>query len=172
MHASLFYISYLNLLFEKKLANIDEVRVSEIMVKEPVTTSPETKVIDIAKIMKDKSIGSVIIVLENKPVGIVTERDLVSRVVAIGEDPSDLKVSKIMSKPPIAVIEVTTLTDAINVMKEKRIRRLIVVDNEDKVTGILTIDDIGYNIDHFAEEVGLRYYLITQKIRERTIKNS
>jgi CBS domain-containing protein len=150
-----------------KLTTFGEARVSEIMVKKPVTTVPETRVIDVAKTMKNNSIGSVIIVVKNKAVGIVTERDLVSRVVAMGRDPSDLEVKDIMSKPPIVVFEETTLTDAINVMKGKKIRRLIVVDEGDKVVGILTIDDIGYNIDRFTEKVGLRYYLMTQKIRER-----
>ena len=150
-----------------KLTTIGEAKVSEIMVKTPVTTSPETKVINVAKTMKEYSIGSVIIVVKKKPVGIVTERDIVSRVVAMGKEPSALKVSDIMSKPPISVVEETILTDAIHVMKEKKLRRLIVVDGGNKVIGILTIDDIGYNIDRFPEKVGLRYYLLTQKIRER-----
>lgn len=57
-------------------------RVSEVMVRNPVKVSPDTPIREVARLMRDKSIGSVIIVKDDKPVGIVTERDLVRRVLA------------------------------------------------------------------------------------------
>ena len=151
----------------KNLTSFDKTRISEIMVKTPVTADPETKVTEIARMMKDHTIGSVIIAEQNKPVGIMTERDIVSRVVALGLDPSTLKVSDVMSTPPVAVVDETPLIDAIDTMKKKKIRRIIVVDARDNITGILSIDDIGYNIDRFAEDIAIEYLALTQKIRDR-----
>ena len=107
------------------------------MVKNPVTASPETSVQEIARMMKNRSIGSVVLVEDKKPFGIVTERDLVWRVVAPGEDPTLLRASDVCSRPVLIVSEDESIEKAIELMKEHGIRRLAVVDEEGELSGII-----------------------------------
>lgn len=72
-----------------------------------------------------------------------------------------------MSKPVIAVYDATPLSEAIDLMHDKKIRRLVTVNKDDETTGILTADDIGYNIEEFATDLGLEYLIITNLIRRR-----
>lgn len=66
-------------------------KISEIMATSPVIVGPETPVEEIARLMRDRSIGSVVLIRESRPVGIVTERDLVHRVMAPGVDFASLR---------------------------------------------------------------------------------
>lgn len=132
-----------------------------------MTASPETSVVDVAKLMRDESIGSVIIVEDNKPIGIVTERDLVRRVLALGRDTSSLKASDICSKPVLTVSEYESIEDAVDFMKEYNIRRLVVVNGEGEVSGIVTTDDIGYNLRRLSEELAIEYISMSRRIRTR-----
>ncbi|MCW3991100.1 MAG: CBS domain-containing protein [Candidatus Bathyarchaeota archaeon] len=143
------------------------IRVFDIMVRDPVTASPDASVVDVAKLMRDESIGSVIIVEDNKPTGIVTERDLVRRVIALGRDASSLKASDICSKPVLTVSEYESIDDAVDFMKEYNIRRLVVVNGEGEVSGIVTTDDIGYNLRRLSEEMALEYISMSRRIRTR-----
>ena len=132
-----------------------------------MTTSPDASVVDVAKLMRDESIGSVIIVEDNKPIGIVTERDLVRRVIALGRDTSSLKASDICSKPVLTVSEYESIEDAVDFMKEYNIRRLVVVNGEGEVSGIVTTDDIGYNLRRLSEELAIEYISMSRRIRTR-----
>ena len=142
-------------------------KVSEVMVPNPIVAAPETKITEIAKLMSNHSIGSVIISKENKPIGIITERDLVKRILAESKTAENLIASDIMTKPVISVLEDTTIKDAIDLMQKNNIRRVVILNNNNNISGILTIDDIGYNIERYAEEIGIEYFLLSRKIRER-----
>jgi len=142
-------------------------RVSGIMVKNPITASPDKSVKEIAKLMQENSIGSVILVKDDKPIGIVTERDLVRRVLALGKDPDSTKVFDICSKPVVSVCSRTPdlldLDDVIDNMIKHKIRRLVVVDRQDKVVGILTADDIGYNLKSLSEDLASKYIILMRR---------
>lgn len=142
-------------------------RVSGIMVKNPITASPDNSVKEIAKLMQENSIGSVILVKDDKPIGIVTERDLVRRVLALGKDPDSTKASDICSKPVVSVCSRTPdlldLDDDIDNMIKHKIRRLVVVDRQDKVVGILTADDIGYNLKSLSEDLASKYIILMRR---------
>lgn len=138
-------------------------RVSDIMTKAPVTLSPAARADEVANIMREKGISSVILVTGGKPVGIVTERDLVHRVLAPGKDPKKLMAADICTKPVIAVSVHTQVEDAVNTMNEHKIRRLVVIDDMDHVTGILTTDDIGYNLKSMSEELAVKYLSLTKR---------
>ena len=122
------------------------IRVIDFMKKEPIITDPDITVSEAAKIMNRNSISSLILVQEGKPYGIVTERDLVRRVIAADKDPKKLKVSDICSKPVLTMVEADSLEDAIEMMRAHKVRRIVVIDGEGKVSGVLTTDDLGYNI--------------------------
>ncbi len=131
--------------------------VNRIMVKDPITINPKASVRDAARIMRDKEIGSVIIVNGKKPIGILTERDIVRRITAVGLNPEILTVEKVCSKPVVAVNQILQIDDAVDIMRDNKIRRLIVVDNDDEVVGIITSDDIGYNLRSMSETLAVKY---------------
>jgi CBS domain-containing protein len=117
------------------------VPVIEIMAKEPVTASPDDTVERAASTMRTRDIGSLIVVENGRPVGIVTERDIVTKVVAANKVPSTVKVREIMSSPVISVGPREEVVQAARLMSERKIRRLAVVDNG-KLIGVLTENDI------------------------------
>ena len=138
-------------------------RVSDVMVKNPVTISPTMPVLEVARLMKEKEISSVILTSGSKPVGIVTERDLVRRVLAEAKDPHRLQAADICSKPIVAVSIYCPLEDAVETMNEHAIRRLVVVDDKDMLVGIITTDDIGYNLKSMSEELAMKYLSLTKR---------
>ncbi len=143
------------------------IRVSDFMVFNPVTTGPDTPLVKVARLMRDNSISSVILTEDKKPYGIVTERDLVWRVVASGIDVNSLKASDVCSRPVLTVSEDEGIEDAIKMMKEYGVRRLVVLDGEGEVSGILTSDDIIYNVEALAKELALEYIVMSRNIRRQ-----
>jgi len=138
-------------------------RVSDIMTRTPIVISPLASVDEVAHIMREKGISSVILVTNGKPIGIVTERDLVHRVMALGKDPKKLMAADVCTKPVIAVSHYSEVEDAVETMNEHKIRRLVVVDDLDHVTGILTTDDVGYNLKSMSEELAVKYLTLAKR---------
>jgi CBS domain-containing protein len=143
------------------------IRVSDFMVFNPVTAGRDTPLVKVAQLMRDNSISSIILTEDKKPYGIVTERDLVWRVVASGIDVNSLKASDVCSKPVLTVSEDESIEDAIKMMKEYGVRRLVVLDEEGEVSGILTSDDIVYNIEALTKELALEYIVMSRNIRRQ-----
>lgn len=133
--------------------------VSDIMVKNPVTVRRDTPVPEIARLMKENSISSVILVEREKPIGIVTERDLVHRVLAMGRNPETLVALDVCSRPVVVISELADIGTAVDIMTDYKIRRIVVLDKKDKVIGILTTDDIGYNLKSSSEELAMKYLM-------------
>ena len=105
-----------------------------------------SKTIDeVSKIMKKHEIGSVIVVDENEnkhAKGIITERDIVYKILAKKKDPYSTKAEDIMSKPLRVVKADTTVEDAAKAMRENRIKRLPVVNNNNELVGVVSEGDI------------------------------
>lgn len=126
--------------------------VQTIMTSLPIeTANPSTSVYDLAKQMKEKGKGAVIIVDDQKggitgrPAGIITERDIVRRVVAGDKDPTKTLASEIMSKPLISVGEEASIYDAALIMTKYTIRRLPIV-RDNLLSGIITATDLARRI--------------------------
>ena len=106
-----------------------------------------------AKRMLKRNVGTLIIVDEdNKPVGIVTDRDLMARVVAKGKDPGKVKVEAVMTHPLTVVDENTPIEDALALMSNKALRRLPIVDEQGKLAGVVSSDDF---VGLLSEEISL-----------------
>lgn len=106
-----------------------------------VSVDVNTKVKDAAKIMVQKAIGSLIINKEGEPFGMVTDMDLVDKIVAAGADPSRVTVGEIMTVP-LATIDVdASLVDASRRMVEKQVKRLAVSESG-RIVGIVSQTDI------------------------------
>ena len=98
----------------------------------------------------------------------MTERDLVRRVLAAGKDPETVKVSEVCSMPVLTMAEDDVLEDAIDMMRAHKVRRIVIVNREGKVSGVLTTDDLGYNIKRMSEELAYEYIALSQRIRARS----
>ncbi len=115
--------------------------VRDIMTKNVITMPSDATVLKAAQTMKELDIGSIIIVDNDRAIGIITEADIVRRVVAEQSDPSKTRVGDVMSSPLIQVPPETPLTDAMRIMARNEIRRIAVVKNG-SLTGIVTSRDI------------------------------
>ena len=131
------------------------------MVETPVTVSPLTPVLLVARLMKEKRIGSIIIEKDMLPLGIITERDLVWRVISEEKDVYALQAVDICSKPVVTIGENLFIEDAVALMKRHKIRRLVVVNRDGLISGILTSDDILDNFEAFSKEQALDFIKIS-----------
>ena len=136
--------------------------ISDIMIKMPITISPVTKVDEVARVLRNNKISSVILVTNGKPVGIVTERDLVHRVLAADKESRNLMAADICTAPVITVSIHTSIEDAVAKMIDHKIRRLVVTD-KDQVIGIVTADDIGYNLKRISEALAVKYLSLIKR---------
>lgn len=120
--------------------------IGEICNRKVVVMQAEESVAEAARLMRDQHVGSVLIVDEQDgkrvPVGIVTDRDLVVEVIAPELDPEVITVGDIMMTGFAVVKEETGVFEAIQYMRAKGVRRLPVVDIEEKLVGIVTLDDL------------------------------
>lgn len=107
-----------------------------------VTAHPEETVQAVAKRMAQYDVGSLIVVDAHKPVGIITDRDLVLRVMAQDDTSQDLTVRDVMTGNPVCVQEHMPIEEAIALMRGYQIRRLVVVNDAKKLVGILALDDL------------------------------
>lgn len=117
------------------------IKVTDAMTKRPSITEPDTSVYDCAQQMLNEHVGSLLIVKDKKLLGIVTERDLLKRVLAKDVDIKNTKVKSIMTKDVTTISPNTDLYDAILFMSRYNTRRLPVL-NENKVVGLITHKDI------------------------------
>ena len=115
--------------------------VSDIMSSPVATVEGEVNIRDGALLMTDKRIGSIVITERGQPVGIVTERDMLERVVSLCRDPCETRMKDIMSSPLISTSPDTNILDAMIKMRENRISRLLVME-KDKLIGIVSERDV------------------------------
>jgi CBS domain-containing protein len=115
--------------------------VKDVMKRGVVSLDENSKISKAAKAMDQHKIGSVLALRSGKLSGIVTERDIISKVVAIEGDLTKVKVKEVMTSPVIVVSPHMDLGDAVEIMVSKSIRRLPVIEGEELV-GILSSEDI------------------------------
>jgi signal-transduction protein with cAMP-binding, CBS, and nucleotidyltransferase domain len=106
-----------------------------------VTATPDMSAAQAGKKMVENRVGSVIIVKEGRPVGIVTESDMVAKVIFKNVKPSSIKLEQLMSKPLITTKSSDDVHEAVLMMAQKKIRRLPVIDG-DELVGIITDADV------------------------------
>lgn len=117
--------------------------VRDVMTKNPKVVRRDTPVQEIVATMTKFDISSIIVAQEERPVGIVTHKDIVSKVVLPRIPPDALKAIEVMSTPVVKINEDASIEEAAALMAKKRIKKLIVVSvNNDKLVGIITSTDI------------------------------
>ena len=114
--------------------------VRDVMTQAVVTAAPERTVREIAELMRERNVGSVVLVENGRPVGFVTDRDLALSIVADGRDFGD-HVSDHASSPVIGAEPAMSVEEAAELMIRHGIRRLVVIDGG-RLSGIVTLDDL------------------------------
>ncbi|HEY9024375.1 MAG TPA: CBS domain-containing protein [Burkholderiaceae bacterium] len=122
-------------------------RIGEICSRSVVTCRRETRIADLARMMRDQHVGSVVVVEAQdgprpRPVGVVTDRHIVVQVVAAGADAASLVAGDLIVGGLVRANESETLHDALWHMRGRGIRRLPVVDDHDGLVGVITADDL------------------------------
>ncbi len=120
--------------------------VQDVMSKNPITLGANTPLVEAARAMRDNDIGVVVVENNGQLLGLVTDRDIVVRAIADNKDVSSTNLQSICSKDVTTVSPDQSDTDAVQLMRQKSIRRLPVVQNG-KVVGILSIGDLAIEND-------------------------
>lgn len=116
--------------------------IKTIVREEVVTASPSTSLTELARIMEEEDVGSVVIVEENRPRGIVTDRDITIEAVARGEDPTSMTAEDVMTEDLVTVDADSGIFDVIRTMEESNVRRIPAVDADGDLAGIVAYDDL------------------------------
>lgn len=116
-------------------------RVCDAMTKSPVAISPEATIKECADVMNKERLGSLLVKKDDKLLGIITDQDIVRKIIAKGTDPFTAKVEKHMQKELITITPEKDIFDAITLMASKNIKQLPVMDGR-KMLGILTQKDV------------------------------
>jgi CBS domain-containing protein len=141
---------------------------SELCNRSVVVTPAKTSVEEASRLMREQHVGSLVVAEEtargHRPVGIVTDRDIVIEVVAAGVDPTTVTVGEIMAPELVTAREVDEPWDTIRVMRERGVRRMPVVGDDGLLVGIVTVDDL---LEIIAEQLdGLAKAISAEQTRE------
>jgi len=139
-----------------------EMTILECCRAEVITASPEATAHEVAILMGESGVGSVVVTgADDCPLGIITDRDLVLRVLAESLDPKKVKAKDIMTGDLLVVEDGTGIYEAVRCARAEGVRRLPIVDCDGKLVGIITADDI---VRLLAEELRC----VTDIIREES----
>lgn len=125
-------------------------KVRDVMTSSVDWVTPDTSVVEVAQLMKKDDVGSIPICKENRLIGIITDRDIVLKVVAAGGNTNNISAKDIMSTDIIFVSSDQDVHEAANLMSEYQIRRLPVLE-KGKLVGILAIGDLAIEKIHINE---------------------
>jgi CBS domain-containing protein len=106
-----------------------------------VDVDENSSVLEASKQMVQEQRGSVVVTRKGERIGILTERDILRKVVAKGLDPRSTKVKDVMTSPPVTIDQSRSLREAVDLMNRRGVRRMLVTENE-KIVGIFTLRDI------------------------------
>ena len=121
---------------------------AELMTQDIAFCSQEDRADVAAVLMRDRNIGALPVVgPDNRPVGIITDRDLAITICADAEDSYYKRVKEIMRSPVVCCHQNDDVASALEVMGEHHIRRLPIVDGEGQLVGIITVDDLTRSLD-------------------------
>jgi len=116
--------------------------VGKLLRREPATISPAATCAAAARQMRDARMGSLVVVESGQPIGMLTDRDLVVRVVAAGLDAEKATVRDAMSERPIFVSDTQDAAAVLAVMRELAVRRVPVVNERRALVGVVSLDDL------------------------------
>jgi CBS domain-containing protein len=116
------------------------------MTRDVVAVPVDATLVEAAELMRDHDIGVLPVIASDVLVGVITDRDLVIRAMCENMHPALTLVRSIMSTKPVWCYEEDVLTDAADILANNHVHRLIVVDSDRKLSGLLSIDDLAANM--------------------------
>jgi CBS domain-containing protein len=125
--------------------------IRDVMTENPTSCEPSTTIVEAAKVMAEEDVGPVPVVEGGRIVGLVTDRDLVVRVLAEGRDPNSTTIGDIASADLVTVQPDSDLNEALSLMSQNQVRRLPVVE-DGRLVGIVAQADVARAADE--EETG------------------
>lgn len=148
--------------------------IGEICSRDVVLARRDTSVREAARLMREYHVGALVVVDETgegrRPVGVLTDRDIVVGIVAKGLDADGLRVDEVMAPQVITAGERTGVAETMELMRAKGVRRVPVVDNRGMLVGIVTADDL---IDLLAEEMStIARMIVREQHREATSRKA
>ena len=117
-------------------------KVHEVMTDRPRCVTPETPISEAAQLMESEDVGSLPVLDGDQLAGVVTDRDIVVRAIAKGKDPRGMPVREISTRDPVTVRADEDLSEALKLMASYQVRRLPVVDEENRLVGVLAQADV------------------------------
>ncbi len=124
----------------------------EVMTKDLITLEPDASILDAAQLMKKFNVGTILITQNDKLTGILTDRDIVLRLIAENIDCQDAKLKDFMSQSPVSVSSNEDIQFVADMMAEHQIKRLPIIENN-KLVGIVTLGDLSMVAPEQAQEV-------------------
>ena len=116
--------------------------VRDVMTKEPRVVRRDTNVQEVVATMGKYDISSIIVVEEKRPIGIVTHKDIISKLVQARIPPDAVTAREVMTSPVITISEESSIEEAARLMSKKHIKKLIVIRNNNELAGIITSSDL------------------------------
>ena len=123
----------------------------EVMTKDPASCNASEMVTKVASLMKQHDVGAVPVAESDRLVGIVTDRDIVLKVVAAGRNPEQAPVRDAMTPNPVSCKEDDDLEYALKLMKERQVRRMPIVDGSGRLSGIIAQADVATRLNKDAK---------------------
>ncbi|HEK20945.1 MULTISPECIES: CBS domain-containing protein [unclassified Mucilaginibacter] len=117
-----------------------------------IAVAAETTVLNVLKLMADKNIGSVVVTQNGEYAGLVTERDYARKIILMGKHSDDTTAGEIMSNGLPHITPESSVDDCMLIMSERNIRYLPVFDREQRLCGIISINDVVYETIHSQKE--------------------
>ncbi len=127
--------------------------VKEVMTPKAEWVDPGTTLLEAAKRMRDKDIGSLLVGENDKIIGMVTDRDIACRGVAQNLNPANTPVRKVMSERIFWCFDDQEIENAAHLMENKKVRRLAVMNREKRMVGFLSVDDLAHRAHALSGEV-------------------
>ena len=106
-----------------------------------LSVEPTVTALDVARMMKNKGVRNIFVAKEGKPIGVVRDVDLITKVVALRLDPATIRAEQVMLTPPPIIDSNARLADIAKLMSDTGVRRVLVVD-KDKMIGTITAGDV------------------------------
>lgn len=126
-------------------------QIREVMNTDIQTVSPDALITDVAKMMKDGDFGVVPVCRQTDVIGMVTDRDIVVRAVAVARDIANCRVQDVMTtEEVVSCKETDDVEDVARLMSERQVRRIVVLDDAGKLTGIVSLGDLARESEHKA----------------------
>lgn len=142
--------------------------IKKVMHKHPYIIAPNSTLAQAAQYMQEFECGILPVGDEKKIIGMITDRDIVVRALALGKNPNTTQVRQIMSKQVFSCFDDDSLEDATDTMRKKNVSRLLVINHKNKVLGIVSFAQLLRNTGNLKESDHVVHHLLKQSSRGKS----